>query len=205
MNINVSLLVFILLTTAVLVSIGVHATTATTTDKAAAIERFRRYLQIKTVHPTPDYLAAARFLKSEASRIGLIYTEYFIADKKPIVVLKWSHPDHTDHSLKGIMLNSHTDVVPVDLDKWSVDPFAAHYVNDTTSSKDQGKIFARGAQDMKCVGMQYLEAIDYLKNIVKIKGPKRPVYVTFVPDEEIGGKDGMEGFVLTDYFKVCKC
>ena len=51
---------------------------------------------------------------------------------------------------------------------------------------------------MKCVGMQYLEAIRRLKS----SGfhPLRSVYLSFVPDEEIGSRDGAEKFVDSDIF-----
>uniref|UniRef100_A0A803MDF3 Retroviral polymerase SH3-like domain-containing protein n=1 Tax=Chenopodium quinoa TaxID=63459 RepID=A0A803MDF3_CHEQI len=52
---------------------------------------------------------------------------------------------------------------------------------------------------MKCVGLQYLEAIRKLKD----SGfePTRTIYLTFVPDEEIGGHDGMEKLAESDLFK----
>lgn len=52
---------------------------------------------------------------------------------------------------------------------------------------------------MKCVGMQYLEAIRRLKS----SGfqPKRSLYLSFVPDEEIGGHDGAEKLAYSDVFK----
>lgn len=52
---------------------------------------------------------------------------------------------------------------------------------------------------MKCVGLQYLEAIRNLKD----SGfePTRTIYLTYVPDEEIGGHDGAEMFALSDAFK----
>lgn len=44
---------------------------------------------------------------------------------------------------------------------------------------ENGNIYARGAQDMKCVSIQYLEAIRYLKqNGVKLR---RTVHISFVP------------------------
>lgn len=55
----------------------------------------------------------------------------------------------TDPSLPSILLNSHTDVVPVFREKWSCDPFEA-------VKRDDGYILARGAQDMKCVGWRYV-------------------------------------------------
>lgn len=98
----------------------------------------------------------------------------------------------SEPELKGILLNSHTDVVPVDWDKWSVDPFAAEL-------DEKNRIVARGSQDMKCVGIGYLEAIRRLKASGFM--PKRTVILSFVPDEEIGGEEGMKMFVKTEKFK----
>lgn len=57
-------------------------------------------------------------------------------------------------------------------DKWTHPPFGADI-------DSEGRIFARGAQDMKCVGVQYLAAIRALKK----KGVtlKRTIHVMFVP------------------------
>jgi aminoacylase len=64
---------------------------------------------------------------------------------------------------------------------------------------EKGNIYARGSQDMKCVGIQYLEAIRRMKlNGQKLK---RTIHITFVPEEEVGGVDGMKDFVKTDDFK----
>lgn len=64
----------------------------------------------------------------------------------------------------------------------------------------EGRIFARGAQDMKCVGMQYLAAIRALKKDgVQFK---RTIHVCFVPDEEIGGILGMKPFVKSEAFRA---
>lgn len=52
---------------------------------------------------------------------------------------------------------------------------------------------------MKCVGMQYLEAIRRLK--ASGFQPLRSVYLSFVPDEEIGGHGGAEKFAESDEFK----
>lgn len=99
----------------------------------------------------------------------------------------------SDPSLPSILLNSHTDVVPVVADAWSVDPFAADLESD-------GRIIARGSQDMKCVGMGYLEALRRLKRSEFV--PLRTIHLSFVPDEEIGGGDGMKLFAQTTKFKA---
>ena len=64
---------------------------------------------------------------------------------------------------------------------------------------EAGNIFARGSQDMKCVGIQHLEAVARLKT--QGRRLKRTVHITFVPDEEIGGVTGMKLFVKTEAFQ----
>ncbi|XP_024178313.1 aminoacylase-1 [Rosa chinensis] len=104
--------------------------------------------------------------------------------------IKW--PD-SDPTLSSILLNSYTDVVLAEHRKWPHHPFSALV-------DPSGKIYARGSQDMKCNGLQYLEAIRRLK----ASGFKqtRTVYLSFVPDEEIGGHDGAEKFAESDIFKA---
>ena len=67
-----------------------------------------------------------------------------------MIVITW---EGSDPALKSLILYSHIDVVPAEADNWIVDPFSAH-------KNENGDIIARGAQDMKCCGMQYLEAIE---------------------------------------------
>ncbi|KAJ6905597.1 aminoacylase-1 [Populus alba x Populus x berolinensis] len=157
-------------------------------EDAAIISRFQQYLQINTAQPTPQYQQSADFLISQAKSIGLESQSIEFVQNKPLILLKWPGSDPT---LPSILLNSHTDVVPVEHHKWTHHPFGAHV-------DSHGNIFARGSQDMKCVGMQYLEAIRRLKSSGFV--PLRSVYLSFVPDEEIGGHDGAEKFADSDIF-----
>ncbi|VDP91348.1 unnamed protein product [Echinostoma caproni] len=149
-----------------------------------AVSNFRTYLRFRTVHPNPNYEPAVAWIRDQADQLGLTSFRTEIFSGNPIIVLRWigSEPE-----LPSILLNSHMDVVPVDAAKWSHPPFDATLTND-------GYIYARGAQDMKCVGIQQLEAIRRLKarGIAQLR---RTVYLTFVPDEELGGKLGMRPFV----------
>ncbi|CAK9865532.1 unnamed protein product [Sphagnum jensenii] len=158
-------------------------------EHAAVLRRFRNYLQINTAHPSPDYKSAVEFLLSQASEIGLDSRVLEFVEGKPLVLLTWKGEDP---SISSILLNSHTDVVPAEREKWLHDPFAA--VQDA-----EGNIFARGAQDMKCVSMQYLEAIRNLKS--KSFQPLRTLHLSFVPDEEVGGIDGAGKFVSSPEFQ----
>lgn len=130
------------------------------------------------------------FLEKLASEIGLKFrVEYPATIEKPTVILSW---EGLEPEAKSILLNSHMDVVPVFEEFWTHGPFSADI-------DGEGKIFARGAQDMKCVGMQYLGAIRGLINDdVRLR---RTVHVVFVPDEEIFGPEGMKALVLSDAFR----
>ncbi|XP_004529660.1 aminoacylase-1A [Ceratitis capitata] len=154
------------------------------------IEIFREYLRIPSVQPDVDYAPTVEFLKKQAVNLGLPIDVYHPGSvDKPVVVITWlgEQPE-----LPSIMLNSHMDVVPVYADKWTHPPFAAEI-------DDKGRIYARGAQDMKCVGMQYLAAIRTLrKNGATLK---RTLHVTFMPDEEISSPMGMQAFVKSEEFK----
>ena len=86
------------------------------------------------------------------------------------------------------MLNSHTDVVQVFPESWIHEPFSAF-------KDEKGNIYGRGTQDMKCVGIQHIEAVRRLKK--SGKRFKRTIHLTFVPDEEVGGSDGMQKYVKT--------
>ncbi|KAK4561907.1 hypothetical protein RGQ29_004670 [Quercus rubra] len=161
---------------------------SSSSSSSSIISRFQRYLQINTAQPTPNYEESTQFILSQAKSLSLEAQTFEFVQSKPFILLKWpgSNPN-----LPSILLNSHTDVVPVEHEKWSHPPFGAHL-------DSLGNIYARGSQDMKCVGMQYLEAIRKLK--ASGFHPLRSVYLSFVPDEEIGGHDGVEKFVDSDVF-----
>lgn len=113
---------------------------------------------------------------------------------KPVVILTWPG---AESQLPSLLLNSHMDVVPVYADRWQHAPFGAEIDAAT------GRIYARGAQDMKCVGAQYLSAIRRLQRVEgAARQPRRTVHLVYVPDEEIGGTDGMQAFVQTDAFRA---
>ncbi|KAM8703845.1 hypothetical protein ACLKA7_008469 [Drosophila subpalustris] len=154
------------------------------------IKIFREYLQIPSVHPNIDYTPCVEFLTRQAESLDLsVHVVYPANEANPVVVLKW---EGSEPELPSIILNSHMDVVPVVAEKWKHDPFGAEM-------DDEGRIFARGTQDTKQIGTQYLGAIRALK--AEGFQPKRTVYVTFVPDEELGGHLGMKEFVKDDFFK----
>jgi acetylornithine deacetylase len=74
----------------------------------------------------------------------------------------------------GVVLSGHTDVVPVDGQPWTSDPFA-------TIERD-GRIYGRGTCDMKGFLALALAAVPDLI----AANPKLPVHLAFSYDEEVG-------------------
>ncbi|MEM8792306.1 MAG: acetylornithine deacetylase [Pseudomonadota bacterium] len=91
------------------------------------------------------------------------------------------HPDGTRRNLfatigpldrPGIMLSGHTDVVPVEGQSWSSDPFKLRSEN--------GRLYGRGTADMKGFCAAMLSAAE------RAGGLKTPLHLAFSYDEEIG-------------------
>ncbi|TNN06111.1 Aminoacylase-1 [Schistosoma japonicum] len=149
-----------------------------------AIKNFIKYLQFTTVHPNPCYRPAVEWLVKLGQELELVCNIVELIPSNPIVIMRW---EGYQPELPAIMLNSHMDVVPVVEKKWSYPPFSGVITPD-------GKIYGRGTQDMKSVGIQQLEAVRRLKSR-GCRQLRRTVYITFVPDEELGGVKGMKPFV----------
>ena len=160
----------------------------------SSVDRFRELLRIDSVSSegpsNGSYKAAVSLLSKWMREIGMVdirSTEFVVG--KPVLV---GTIHGTDPALPSVLLNGHYDVVPVDPSRWSVKPFSAE-------ARLDGKIIARGTQDMKCVIVQYLEA---LRSLVQSEWkPRRTIHVSFLPDEEVGGRDGACVFVQSSLFQ----
>ncbi|VIO94977.1 Uncharacterized protein BM_BM17575 [Brugia malayi] len=162
-------------------------------DEDIALRNFREYLRINTAHPNPDYEKCIRFLFDLVDGLNFERSVHECVPGKPFIIM--TLPGR-DQSLPSLMLYSHTDVVPTpNKEYWKFDPFAG--------IKDfDGKIYGRGAQDMKSIGIQYVEAIRRLFKINQNQNNfLRTLHLVWGPDEEIGGEDGMEKFVESEVFK----
>lgn len=154
-----------------------------------AIQNFQKYLRINSAHPNVNYSKCVFFLERLSAQLNLPIKVVYFAVGKPVVIITWQGTQPTSPSL---MLNSHMDVYSVNENQWTYKPFNA-------DTDNRGNIYGRGSRDVKSLGIQYLEAIKRLRrNGVELK---RTIHVTFVPDEEIGGHDGMKKFVESNLFK----
>ncbi len=90
----------------------------------------------------------------------------------------------------GVILSGHTDVVPVEGQDWHTDPFQL--------TEKEGKLYARGAADMKGFLACCLACVpDMLRANLK-----KPIYFAFSFDEEIGCLQGeIIANAICDFYK----
>jgi acetylornithine deacetylase len=95
----------------------------------------------------------------------------------------------------GVILSGHTDVVPVEGQEWTTNPFEL-------TDKGDGKLYGRGSCDMKGFLACCLAA---LPEMVKTE-LKKPIYFAFSYDEEVGCLAGPElaKAIHTDYKETPK-
>ncbi|KPI83171.1 glutamamyl carboxypeptidase putative metallo-peptidase Clan MH Family M18 [Leptomonas seymouri] len=117
--------------------------------------------------PLVDYVKA--YLKTVGVESSLVYNP-----AKTHANLWATLPGEGGITQGGIILSGHTDVVPVDGQKWASDPF-------TMVEKD-GKLFGRGACDMKGFLAAVLALVPYFLSMKRAK----PVHIAFSFDEEVG-------------------
>lgn len=81
------------------------------------------------------------------------------------------HPEGAD-ATGGIVLSGHTDVVPVEDQDWTADPF--------TLAERDGRLYGRGTCDMK----GFIAAC--IASLPELRQSRRPVHFAFTHDEETG-------------------
>ncbi|CAH2247036.1 jg23893 [Pararge aegeria aegeria] len=152
-----------------------------------SVKKLQEYIRIDT-STLENVELTVQFWKRQAEELGLLFNVYR-PGRLPVCVttLRGRKPE-----LPSILLNSHSDVVPVDTDLWTYPPFSAHI-------DDNGDLYGRGAQDTKGVSIQYMDALrKIIHNNITLE---RTVHVMVVPDEETGSFGGLKPFIETDEFK----
>jgi acetylornithine deacetylase/succinyl-diaminopimelate desuccinylase-like protein len=145
---------------------------------AEALDVLVRYLRIDTSNPPGNEKPAARFLGGllEAEGIACEYIE--TEPEREILIARIPG----DGSKRPLMLGNHTDVVPVEQAYWTVPPFEGQ-VRD-------GRVYGRGAVDMKGTGVMQLFAMLLAQR--QGLALKRDLVFCAVPDEETGSDAGMK-------------
>ena len=124
-----------------------QTTSLTAEESENAIQSLVNIIQFETVSATApasgEYIKCANYIKEQLESIPCLDDVHFLPeapDHSPVVIGRWKGRDET---LPVVLLNSHYDVVPANQDDWNVPCFEG--------VRKDGRIYGRGAQDMKCV------------------------------------------------------
>ncbi|NUP70468.1 MAG: M20/M25/M40 family metallo-hydrolase [Gemmatimonadaceae bacterium] len=145
-------------------------------------------IRLNTVNPPGNELQVARHLDSALKAAGIETHLFEAAPGRGALVARLRGTG----SKRPVLIMGHMDVVGVERDKWSVDPFAAE-IRD-------GYLYGRGAIDDKGMLAANLETMLLLKRNVIDKGGTLSRDVIFVAnsDEEQSGEWGM-GWLIKNH------
>ena len=149
---------------------------------AEALDIFRQYLRMDTSNPPGNEAAAARYLGALLAAEGIECEFIETAPGREAVVARM----RGDGSGGGaLMLANHLDTVPADAADWAAPPFEA-VVRD-------GRVYGRGAVDMKGTGVMHLFAMLLVKR--SAVSLARDLVFLAAPDEETGSAFGVAWLV----------
>ncbi len=143
------------------------------------IELLSRYVQIDTTVPPGMTIESADLLEDFLKREG-IESRRFDSESGVTTNLLARLEASVPAQGKPILLLHHMDVVPADASRWGRDPFGGEIA--------EGRLWGRGAMDMKGIGVLHLMALAALKR--QAVPLERDVLLLAVSDEEVGGERG---------------
>lgn len=117
----------------------------TDASRAEAVQFLTELVRIDTSNPPGNELQAANYIKSVLDKEGIASEIFESAPGRGNIVARLKG----NGSKRPLLLMGHLDVVGVERDKWTVDPFAA-------TIKD-GYLYGRGARDDKAMDAAILE------------------------------------------------
>jgi acetylornithine deacetylase/succinyl-diaminopimelate desuccinylase-like protein len=141
----------------------------------------RDFLRVRTVNPPGDELALARVVAAVLAREGVEHELIETAPGRAAVVGRL----RGSGSSGPVLLMAHMDVVGVEPDRWTVDPFGG--------TLRDGYVYGRGAIDDKGMLAANLATLLALHRHVVRAGVtlQRDVVFVATPDEEAGSEAGL--------------
>ena len=145
------------------------------------VDLLQDLLRTRTVNPPGEEAAAAGILEAYLSAAGL-KTEILDSPQGRASLI--ARLDGA-HDRPALVLLSHSDVVPVEEESWSRDPFGGEVA--------EGFVWGRGALDMKSIAVMHAVAVSEVAGSGRT--PAREVIVVMAADEEAGGGQGARWLV----------
>jgi len=153
--------------------------------EAETVEVLQNLIRFNTTNPPGNELKCAEYVVSKLADDGISARILMPTPERAAVVARLAG----NGKKRPVMLMAHMDVVGVEADKWSCDPFGG-IVRD-------GFVYGRGAIDDKGMLAANLMAMVMLKRTVVDHGIEldRDVVFLATPDEETGAQVGMRWLV----------
>src|SRR3954467_11636729 len=142
---------------------------ARSTETPVSVEMIRKLVAFPTVSRESN-LDLIHFVRDSLNELGAESRLTYNDERTKANLFATLGP----RNVPGIVLSGHTDVVPVDGQAWSSDPFKL-------IEKD-GKLYGRGTSDMKSfVAIALALAPEFVE-----RGLRTPLHFAFSYDEEVG-------------------
>jgi acetylornithine deacetylase/succinyl-diaminopimelate desuccinylase-like protein len=146
-------------------------------------ELLQELIRFETVNPPGDERPCIEWIGELCAAYGIEYETYASDPDRPNL-LAWI----PGGDAPPLLLYGHVDVVPVEEEEWTHDPFAGVV--------DDGYVWGRGALDMKSGVAMFLSA--FLRTAVADEQPAGDLLFLAVSDEEGGGDEGL-GFLVEEH------
>jgi acetylornithine deacetylase/succinyl-diaminopimelate desuccinylase-like protein len=138
--------------------------------RAEAVRFLSDYIRVNTVNPPGNEARGAEYLKSILAREGIPSETFELVPGRGNLVARLKG----NGSKKPVLIMGHIDTVPVERDKWTLDPFSG-LVRD-------GFVYGRGAVDDKKDGIAGLEVLLLLHRL-KIKLDRDVIFLAEAGEE----------------------
>src|SRR5262245_24416838 len=109
-------------------------------DRDEVFDLTAALVRVDTRNPPGNEVAAIDTCREALEPFGATFTEVEPAPGRTSLIATVGEPGDGRPTL---IVNGHLDVVPIDADEWTRDPFGAEI------DKDEGRMYGRGTADMK--------------------------------------------------------
>jgi succinyl-diaminopimelate desuccinylase len=154
-------------------------------DEARLVELTRSLVAVDTRNPPGNEAPIEEAVRAALDARTESWQSVEPAPGRLSLVARIAHPDGPNPDRPTLIVNGHLDVVPVNAEAWSHDPFDPQVVD--------GRLFGRGTADMKGGIAAAVHALDVLDRAGQV--PACDLVFHLVADEERGGRWGTQALL----------